>query len=1213
LLTASFTSFELDGQFNFYHIMSTTPLSNHSTHNQLSVTHSAFKDQVIEDPYLSAASDLEDFGIGPENEKISPALSTDRLTGDERNQYQLNASNLHDLALADPDFLNSLHTSPSADDILSFDGMELDTQPASNSNEQPTTSLQKDASSIQSHLETYSQLLSPDLTNNPSPASEFASTLQSSDAVQNKMPRDWPTRLAIPERRHGIVSLSPTSGTENRPIDHTSTSPVVKVSSYSRGDSPVRDGKPAIRRESNSSNLLSPTCGSDAADQFEADHGNADHSMPDVSALRSEDGSWIPNPVTGQAGIDPSSRADLYIASPQEMEDRRRLSDKNADIQSWSVSVSVADPYQALRSRPSRRRARSVGDPSGQDYFNFDNRGSLYPDDSNIPGPGVLIDEASEESDSGSEPESTDARGESPVATAQDRMGSPKETSLPADSEQAADDGHPLPTQFIRPYPWRDYPRFPDPIETRMQPATSRDAIGRFWKQAKNIETASRSATWGTKKLTDSEVDSLLESGTFLKSLSISKAKTEARSGLFRLLPSRSSSNSKRKVSQTRQSSFDSGGHDPRDHKNESSPISKPQPKLPFGRPKSPSLGTGSTVAAAIAGQVAASIGGHGSFQATSPTASLGPSPSLPRRIRTRSKSEIPPSLKLRWMDLMTRRGGPADVTTSSPPNPPPAAERPPHGREGADEAHDDVEDEDELMYEKGVVMDFPVPSQSIIPTLEGFKTQIMQLNPRLEPALLHRFANEQVRRHKKLVQDKNKHTQAVSHGSCTAGEWCFLSGGRAKLLPPRPSARDPNGASCLFHIQGHEGIDDEPKPSIESPVAPAVFPLGVPLPPVKRLPAEFECPLCFKVKQFQKPSDWTKHVHEDIQPFTCTFPGCTEPKSFKRKADWVRHESERHRQLEWWTCNMPECVHQCFRKDNFVQHLVREHKRPEPKVKKAKEENPLQDEAIQQLWRQVDECHHVSSKQPQDEPCRFCGNICNDWKKLTVHLARHLEQMALPILKLVADIPSPANQTSPLPKGRSHIGPTARSDVITTASADVKVEPPFDVSVARVPCYSERSGQGPGLNISQVPAQLPGQGGLSLGPSGAVGSRYPEADSFLNPLYTPVHRNSVSYPPPYNAMPSRPAAVQDNSLPAANSFGLTVSTLGANAVYTPQGELYASPTTDNLYLYPDGITLPYHNSREMGYPTVVPAQEDGLSPTASYIPHPPSSPYQFQ
>lgn len=39
----------------------------------------------------------------------------------------------------------------------------------------------------------------------------------------------------------------------------------------------------------------------------------------------------------------------------------------------------------------------------------------------------------------------------------------------------------------------------------------------------------------------------------------------------------------------------------------------------------------------------------------------------------------------------------------------------------------------------------------------------------------------------------------------------------------------------------------------------------------------------------------------------------------------------------------------------------------------------------------------------PQDEPCRFCGKTLTTWKKLTVHLAKHMETMSLPVLRLVA------------------------------------------------------------------------------------------------------------------------------------------------------------------------------------------------------------------
>lgn len=53
-------------------------------------------------------------------------------------------------------------------------------------------------------------------------------------------------------------------------------------------------------------------------------------------------------------------------------------------------------------------------------------------------------------------------------------------------------------------------------------------------------------------------------------------------------------------------------------------------------------------------------------------------------------------------------------------------------------------------------------------------------------------------------------------------------------------------------------------------------------------------------------------------------------------------------------------------------------------------------------IWAIVERCRQDTTKQPKDEPCRFCGNICNSWKKLTVHLAKHMEQISMPILPLV-------------------------------------------------------------------------------------------------------------------------------------------------------------------------------------------------------------------
>lgn len=239
---------------------------------------------------------------------------------------------------------------------------------------------------------------------------------------------------------------------------------------------------------------------------------------------------------------------------------------------------------------------------------------------------------------------------------------------------------------------------------------------------------------------------------------------------------------------------------------------------------------------------------------------------------------------------------------------------------------------EDEDDEAETVTMDLKVRADPIIPSYEGFRSHARQLNPRLADFMVERITQEQMRRYKRLLEFKLKHINAVESTKCSSGEFCPNLGGEAKQLAPRAGNKDADAPFIGFQITAPGSSEDDIEPPPEGTVVSAQFPSGVPLPPVKRLPAEFECPLCFKVKKFYKPSDWTKHVHEDVQPFTCTFPNCGEPKSFKRKADWVRHENERHRQLENWTCQIADCNHTCYRKDNFVQHLVREHKIAEPR-----------------------------------------------------------------------------------------------------------------------------------------------------------------------------------------------------------------------------------------------------------------------------------------
>ncbi|OQD77451.1 hypothetical protein PENDEC_c002G01225 [Penicillium decumbens] len=317
------------------------------------------------------------------------------------------------------------------------------------------------------------------------------------------------------------------------------------------------------------------------------------------------------------------------------------------------------------------------------------------------------------------------------------------------------------------------------------------------------------------------------------------------------------------------------------------------------------------------------------------------------------------------------------------------------------------------LVEDPGLAMDFLAVSPFTDPTLEGFEKQILQLFPRLEPALIHRFASAQLRRYNILLNFQRNHLDVVINGSCRSGEYCFaLGGGASSLQLPN----DPGGSSQGMDVsRNFDRLSDMGETT--APVA--EFPPGVPLPPVSRFPSQFECPICFQVKKFKKPSHWLKHVQDDLQPFTCTFPDCSEHKLFKRKADWVRHETERHRQLEWWACLYPDCSKKCFfRKDNFVQHLVREHKMPEPKVKKTSDSSSERHSEAQReldvdrLWEIVKQCRQ-EIKQTSQESCRFCGNIFDNWKKLAVHMSKHLENLAMPLLGLAKQ--NGASDGSPL------------------------------------------------------------------------------------------------------------------------------------------------------------------------------------------------------
>ncbi|RMZ66798.1 c2h2 finger domain-containing [Pyrenophora seminiperda CCB06] len=859
---------------------------------------------------------------------------------------------------------------------------------------------------INNSLDPHSQLLTPSATNNSSPAlgeqslafpsMHFAGNMSTPPSHTPQMQHGTPAR----QMRSPTLTNSPgNQPLDNpRPLTRHMTSPIVRVENYSREESPSHsDNSGPVSKQSygsrHSGNHLSPYAQNDDSDEEDELQAQAHGQLRIRGPERSEDGSWLATGSSGQSGLNPDERrriGDVWIPSIEEIVEQRSKDEKKLEVQEWLTKSEVGSEAgdtgasnNLLKPIAGRRRAKSHNDVQRQApigsfglgvHTDFDRI-----DDSGIPGPGVYIDERSDYGDYDYDDEDS-AEPESPPAAIDVNASHVESSYFPPTQETMSKIGG-----IVK--PWVDVPaQLPQAVNpsARYQPPTSNAAMMRFRLRAKDVEQASLAATVGSRRLSESDLGSLRASPGVAKLIEPDPKKSKERqrrpSFLENILPKRAPSGLLK-----RKSSIPVQQPDPVADKSREPSIDKPKRIGSWGRPKSPRVDTNSS---------SHSKDGY-SIGSTGFSTSTGPWYKGPRNVikRSRSRSDIGKSPGL--AELMTQHGGPPMPMLASPLADTEATKPPAQPSPAGD---DDDDDQDP------VTMDLAVRTDPIIPTYDGFRVHARQLNPRLADFMVERVTQEQMRRYKRLLEFKVKHLSAVQSKTCASGGFCTELGGEAKSLPPRAGAKDGDASFTGFQVSGPGSPEEDGEPLLEGNVAPAAFPTGVPLPPVKRLPAEFECPLCFKVKKFYKPSDWTKHVHEDVQPFTCTFPNCGEPKSFKRKADWVRHENERHRQLENWTCQIADCSHTCYRKDNFVQHLVREHKIAEPRQRTGRGGNKDASATGDQddIWTIVEQCRRDTTKQPKDEPCRFCGNICNSWKKLTVHLAKHMEQISMPILPLV-------------------------------------------------------------------------------------------------------------------------------------------------------------------------------------------------------------------
>lgn len=312
---------------------------------------------------------------------------------------------------------------------------------------------------------------------------------------------------------------------------------------------------------------------------------------------------------------------------------------------------------------------------------------------------------------------------------------------------------------------------------------------------------------------------------------------------------------------------------------------------------------------------------------------------------------------------------------------------------------NDGIDDTDELTISPSSI------DINSSPTLNNFRIGIQKKFPTIPLYLAERLAYCHLCSLERLIKYDSDHARLLATGQCPSGILCVHLGRKSRMPPPHISVTDTSITHAQSQMSSGLDIDIETSVSRGCIVSRSKFPPGVPLPPTARLPAEFECPFCFRMKVFYNPSDWTKHIYEDIQPATCTSEDCPDPKIFKRKADWDRHENEHHRHSEYWRCNFGGCAYVCYHKESFIRHIVSEHKVTRPRIKVLSVEwnsaNEEEQKQFREFWQLIENCYQDTSTTARQEPCKFCGKVYGSWKKLSAHMFRHMEQIALPMIEL--------------------------------------------------------------------------------------------------------------------------------------------------------------------------------------------------------------------
>lgn len=146
----------------------------------------------------------------------------------------------------------------------------------------------------------------------------------------------------------------------------------------------------------------------------------------------------------------------------------------------------------------------------------------------------------------------------------------------------------------------------------------------------------------------------------------------------------------------------------------------------------------------------------------------------------------------------------------------------------------------------------------------------------------------------------------------------------------------------------------------------------------------------------------YRRHIFADIRPYICTFPNC-ELKGVRwgLRREWIEHEIDFHRRKEIWKCNVNGCSQEASLDSELefiVKHIILTHSVTFSDFKQA----------ICIKAQYLSRFPKSSSTQlpiNDSSPCPFCREpVDNKRAQLERHLGRHLEDIALPVLSLLAE-----------------------------------------------------------------------------------------------------------------------------------------------------------------------------------------------------------------